>query len=59
VTHVFRASWKYDEEKRELHINYIWLNHDDYEREVARGKGLEEDFGSFKEISKEVYQMKN
>lgn len=57
-THVFRASWKYDEEKRELYINYIWLNHDDYEGEVARGKGLEEDFGSFKEISKEVYQTR-
>ncbi|MGI5859356.1 MAG: putative CRISPR-associated protein [Tepidanaerobacteraceae bacterium] len=57
--HVFRASWKYDEEKRELYTNYIWLSHNDYEREAPRGKGLEEDFGGFKEISKEVYQPKN
>lgn len=57
--HVLRASWKYDEQKRELHINYIWIDHNDYEREATEGKGLEKDFDGFKEISEDVYQTKN
>lgn len=52
---VFRCSWKYDDKKRNLYINFVWLDHDVYEREAARGKGLEEEFGEFEEISKEVY----
>lgn len=54
-TYVFRCAWKYDEEKRELYINFIWLDHPKYEREAAEGKGIIEDFGNFEEISKELY----
>ena len=55
--HVFRASWKHDQEKQKLYINHVWLNHNDYEREVSKVKGLEKDFGNFEEISEKVYQI--
>lgn len=54
-THVFRAAWKYNEAKRDLYLNFIWLDHEVYDREAPYGKGLEKDFDSFKEISREVY----
>jgi len=57
--HAFRASWKYDGQKRKLKINNIWLDHDVYEREAFSGKGLERDFGGYTEISREVYKVKN
>jgi len=37
---VFRATYKYDEEKFELEIKYFWLDHNLYEREIETGKGL-------------------
>ncbi len=55
-THVFRVAWKYNEERRNLYINFVWLDHDIYEREVVKGTGLEEEFGDFKEVSQKVYQ---
>lgn len=37
---VFRLTYFYDEEKDVLNANYLWLDHDTYEREVAKGIGL-------------------
>lgn len=54
--HAFRASWNYAEVKRDIYINFIWLDHKVYDREAPNGKGLEEGFGRFEEISEEVYQ---
>ncbi|OCS91023.1 hypothetical protein [Caryophanon latum] len=37
---VFRLTYLYDEEKDELQANYLWLDHDLYERDIAKGVGL-------------------
>lgn len=55
--HVFRVTWEHDKEKKEMHINYIWLDHNISDREVPRGKGLEESFGGFEEFTEEIYQI--
>lgn len=36
----FRLAYKYDWAKDELIANYLWLNHDKYEREVSNGVGI-------------------
>lgn len=36
----FRLAYQYDWTKDELFANYLWLNHDKYEREAGKGVGL-------------------
>lgn len=36
----FRLAYKYDEQEDVLFANYLWLDHDKYEKEAAKGIGL-------------------
>ncbi|WAA09840.1 CRISPR-associated protein [Fervidibacillus albus] len=49
---VFRLAYSYDVKKDRLHANYLWLDHDRYEREVIRGTGLYEEENNFREYTK-------
>ncbi|WP_456443059.1 hypothetical protein [Caldithrix abyssi] len=37
---VFRCAWRFDRENLLLDVNYLWIDHDLYEKEVKEGKGL-------------------
>ncbi len=53
--HAFRAAWRHDKTRRQLFVNHIWLNHDNYEREAAQGRGMVKSTANFDNISKRVY----
>ncbi|WP_077614758.1 putative CRISPR-associated protein [Caenibacillus caldisaponilyticus] len=36
----FRLAYRYDDREDTLYANYLWLNHDRYEREAAMGQGI-------------------
>ncbi len=54
----FRLAYKYDESNDILYANYLWLDHDRYEREAAQGKGLYEEVSSFTDMTEEAIQLK-
>ncbi|MED3907254.1 putative CRISPR-associated protein [Geobacillus thermodenitrificans] len=50
----FRLAYRYVEEEDRLYANYLWLDHDRYEREAAKGKGIYEDDSSFSDITTQL-----
>lgn len=53
---VFRAAWDIDNDKKELYINHIWLDHEKYEKELLKqGQGLKTKKNNFENYSEEVY----
>jgi putative CRISPR-associated protein (TIGR02619 family) len=51
---VFRLAYRYDEKEDALYANYLWLDHNRYEREAAKGQGIyqsEYDFADITELS--------
>lgn len=54
--YTFRATWRYDENEDHIYVNYMWLNHAEYERDVAQGIGFGEGAQDYQDISAEVYQ---
>ncbi len=51
---VFRLAYRYDEKEDALYANYLWLNHNRYEREAAKGQGIyqaEQDFVDITDLS--------
>lgn len=55
---VFRLAYQYDEKEDVLFANYLWLNHQQYEREVAAGIGLYEQHSEFEDITNIVVEQK-
>lgn len=52
--HVFRLAYRYDSSNDRLYANYLWLNHDLYEREAAKGKGVYCDEADFRDVTEEI-----
>jgi putative CRISPR-associated protein (TIGR02619 family) len=50
---VFRLAYRYDQQEDILYANYLWLDHNRYEREVPQGKGIYEDKSEFFDITNE------
>ncbi|BBW98374.1 putative CRISPR-associated protein [Geobacillus icigianus] len=50
----FRLAYRYVEEEDRLYANYLWLDHDRYEREAVRGKGIYEDDSSFSDVTAQL-----
>lgn len=48
---VFRLAYRYDKQEDVLFANYLWFDHDRYEREAAAGKGLYEQYSEFANIT--------
>ncbi|WAA11984.1 putative CRISPR-associated protein [Fervidibacillus halotolerans] len=57
-SNVFRLAYSYDEKEDKLYANYLWLDHDRYEREVPKGIGLYEAESHFQEYSKNQFVKK-
>lgn len=51
---VFRLAYRYDEREDRLYANYLWLDHDRYEREASQGRGLYEDWSEFLDITNDL-----
>ena len=52
--HVFRLAYNYDSSNDRLYANYLWLNHDRYEREAAKGIGIYDDEADFRDVTEEI-----
>lgn len=52
--HAFRLAYRYDSLEDRLHANYLWLNHDLYERDAAKGKGLYTCESRFSDMTDEI-----
>lgn len=52
--HVFRLAYRYDSSNQRLYANYLWLNHDRYEREAAKGIGIYDDEADFRDVTEEI-----
>lgn len=50
----FRLAYRYDEKEDCLYANYLWLDHNRYEREAERGKGIYEEDSEFIDITKQL-----
>ncbi|MDE3840929.1 CRISPR-associated protein [Bacillus methanolicus] len=48
---VFRLAYRYDEKEDALYANYLWLDHNRYEREAATGRGIYQSEQDFAEIT--------
>lgn len=48
---VFRLCYKFDFSKNVLYANYLWIDHNRYEREAREGKGLYESQSDFEDIT--------
>lgn len=48
---VFRLAYRYDEKEDALYANYLWLDHNRYEREAATGRGIYQSEQEFVEIT--------
>ncbi|WP_243293109.1 putative CRISPR-associated protein [Bacillus sp. FJAT-47783] len=46
----FRLTYRYDENEDILYANYIWLDHDCYEREITQGKGIYKQVSEFSRL---------
>ena len=53
---VFRCTYQYDDRDDVLYINYIWYDHDDYEKEVSKGTGLYADEKDFRDYTDHINQ---
>lgn len=51
---VFRCTYQYDSLNDVLHINYLWLDHDQYEKEASEGKGLYRSEKNFRDFTDEI-----
>lgn len=49
---LFRATWRYDENKDVLYVNYVWLAKP-YEHDVLQGKGLAKNEGQWHDVTQE------
>lgn len=55
---VFRLAYQYDEKEDVLFANYLWLKHDEYERDTNAGIGLYEQYGEFEDITNVIVEKK-
>lgn len=55
---VFRLAYRYDKENDELYANYLWFDHEQYEKEAAKGIGLYQEEKGFQEITDEILQKR-
>ncbi|ALA70698.1 CRISPR-associated protein [Geobacillus stearothermophilus 10] len=53
----FRLAYRYGEKEDCLYANYLWLDHNRYEREAAKGKGIYEDNSPFVDMTKQLVGM--
>ena len=51
---MFRCTYQYDSLNDVLHINYLWLDHDQYEKEASEGKGLYRSEKNFRDFTDEI-----
>ena len=49
---LLRATWRYDENKDVLYVNYVWLAKP-YEHDVLQGKGLAKNEGQWHDVTQE------
>ncbi|WP_188622044.1 CRISPR-associated protein [Caldalkalibacillus thermarum] len=56
--HVFRLAYRYDDKDDVLYANYVWLDHNRYEREASVGKGLYHPVSEFTDIAEREVMSK-